>query len=137
MDKTGKQTIKEEMILRDYLAADRTMLAVDRTFLAYIRTALTLLVAGISFIKFFNSFFVQALGWALIPFGIITFIMGLERCTQIISLIKSSAIKRGYRIQSSTTIPQPLFSFTITIKERFTNIYKSFLPATSLTEEKG
>ncbi|MGN0027609.1 MAG: DUF202 domain-containing protein, partial [Clostridium sp.] len=34
---------KEEMILRDFLAADRTLLANERTLLAYIRTGISLL----------------------------------------------------------------------------------------------
>ena len=35
---------KEDLILRDWLAADRTELANERTFLAYIRTALAIIV---------------------------------------------------------------------------------------------
>jgi len=49
---TPYQDIKGQLILRDHLAADRTILANERTFLAYIRTALTLFVAGLSFIHF-------------------------------------------------------------------------------------
>ena len=33
-------------VIRDHLAAQRTLLANERTFLAYIRTALTLFVAS-------------------------------------------------------------------------------------------
>ena len=43
---TPYQIIDGQLILRDHLAADRTVLANERTFLAYIRTTLTLFVAG-------------------------------------------------------------------------------------------
>ena len=45
----------EELILRDFLALDRTVLANQRTFLAYIRTSLAFLVTGAGFIKFFGG----------------------------------------------------------------------------------
>ncbi|MDD4514504.1 DUF202 domain-containing protein [Massilibacteroides sp.] len=38
---------KSELILRDYLAIERTKLANERTFLSYIRASLYLLVAGL------------------------------------------------------------------------------------------
>ncbi len=68
---------KEDLFLRDHLAAQRTTLANERTFLAYIRTALTLLVAGVSFIKFFGSVVIQVLGWILIPLGVFTLVRGI------------------------------------------------------------
>lgn len=47
--------MNSDTYLRDPLAADRTVLANERTLLAYVRTSLTLLVAGATFIKFFDS----------------------------------------------------------------------------------
>ena len=52
--------------IRDQLAADRTILANERTLLAYLRVALTLFVAGVSFIKFFESRILMILGAAFI-----------------------------------------------------------------------
>ncbi len=46
---------QEELIARDYLAADRTALANERTFLAYVRTALAIAAAGGSLIHFLDS----------------------------------------------------------------------------------
>lgn len=46
---------KEEIILRDLLAADRTELANETTFLAYVRTSFALLLAGVSLWQFFKS----------------------------------------------------------------------------------
>ncbi|MDH5381747.1 MAG: DUF202 domain-containing protein, partial [Cyclobacteriaceae bacterium] len=42
--------VKEEIILRDFLALERTTLANERTLFAYIRTSLYLILAGIAFI---------------------------------------------------------------------------------------
>jgi len=59
------------------LAAQRTILANERTLLAYVRTALTLLVAGVSFIKFFDSVVIEVLGWTLLPLGVFTLVRGV------------------------------------------------------------
>lgn len=74
---------KEEMILRDFLATDRTMLANERTFLAYVRTALSLIVAGSSFIKFFDIILINILGYVFIPFGAIILIVGIIRFIKV------------------------------------------------------
>ena len=41
----------EEVILRDYLAIERTRLANERTLLSYIRSSLYLLLGGIAFFQ--------------------------------------------------------------------------------------
>lgn len=68
-----------KLTLRDRLAADRTHLANQTTFLAYIRTALTLFVAGVTFIRFFEHYVVEIVGWLFIPLGVATFFVGLVR----------------------------------------------------------
>lgn len=65
--------------MRDYLADHRTILANERTFLAYLRTALTLFVAGVSFIRFFDSLLVEVIGWIFLPFGFVTLLLGVSR----------------------------------------------------------
>jgi len=74
---------KEELILRDYLAVERTMLANERTLLAYIRTALTLFVAGVSFIKFFGSAVLALVGWIFVPLGVTIIALGLMRYRKV------------------------------------------------------
>jgi putative membrane protein len=68
-----------EPIVRDHLAGCRTVLANERTFLAYIRTALTLLVAGLTFIRFFEVLVIELLGWVFLPLAVATFGVGLVR----------------------------------------------------------
>jgi putative membrane protein len=46
---------KEDLIIRDYLAAERTHLANERTLLSYLRSALILLVTALTILKFFET----------------------------------------------------------------------------------
>ena len=88
---TPYQDIKGQLILRDHLAADRTILANERTFLAYIRTALTLFVAGLSFVhlkEIFSSHIVEVIGIIFILLGIATFFVGLFRYKRMQALIR-------------------------------------------------
>ena|SRR3990167_3129982 len=80
---------KESLILRDYLAADRTALAIDRTVLSYIRTALTALIAGVSFIKFFNNQILTIIGWLLVILTPIILLFGLWRIWEMKKLVTS------------------------------------------------
>ena len=74
----------EKMILRDYLAKDRTKLAMERTFLAYVRTALGFFSAGIACIKFiYDNRVIYIIGFILLilspiilVYGIISYIKG-------------------------------------------------------------
>jgi len=89
--------VEDQLILRDHLAADRTILANERTFLAYIRTALTLFVAGLSFVHFqeifsshvdiFSSHVVEIIGIIFILLGIATFFVGFVRYRRMRALI--------------------------------------------------
>lgn len=68
-----------DLILRDLLALDRTILANERTLLAWIRTSLSVIVAGVGFIKFFEMKIISAIGYGLIPLGVMIFIVGIYR----------------------------------------------------------
>lgn len=68
-----------EFIIRDWLALDRTVLANERTFLAYGRTTLTLVIAGLSFIKFFGHVVYSMIGYVFIAGGLSIFFFGLKR----------------------------------------------------------
>lgn len=60
---------KKDLILRDTLAADRTILANERTLLAYVRTGLAVLAAGITAIHFADARWLRLAGWIALPFG--------------------------------------------------------------------
>jgi len=54
-----------DLILRDVLAIDRTFMANQRTLLGFQRTALTLLLAGVSLMKLFESAEMHMIGIGL------------------------------------------------------------------------
>ena len=70
---------ENELILRDFLAVDRTVLANERTFLAYIRTALTLFGVGASFLQFFGLLWIKLIGVLFIPVSVAVFLLGAVR----------------------------------------------------------
>lgn len=68
------------MILRDFLANDRTLLANERTLLAYIRTALVMLGLGITMVKLLaDAPTMVMIGWALFPSALMVFFFGIYR----------------------------------------------------------
>lgn len=79
---------KSKLILRDFLAIDRTVLANQNTFLAYLRTALTLFVAGLTFVRFFDYHIVVIIGWVFIPLGVGTFAVGLLRYNRLRKVLR-------------------------------------------------
>lgn len=70
---------QNELILRDELAIDRTILANERTILAYLRAALTLVIAGVTFLHFFDKGMLLYVGIICIPLGIATGIFGIRQ----------------------------------------------------------
>ncbi len=81
----------DEVILRDYLAIERTRLANERTLLSYIRSSLYLLLGGIAFfqLKDFPDF--KYLAILSLIFSALFFIIGVYRFV----LLKKS-LKRLY-----------------------------------------
>ncbi len=73
----------------DQLAAARSILSNERTYLSYQRTALTLIVAGFSFIKFFDMAILTIIGWIFIPSALITFFLGSYRYIKMKDLIRN------------------------------------------------
>ena len=74
---------KQEMILRDHLAVDRTIMANETSFLAYIRTALTLAVAGVTLLKLFNDPFTNIIGWIFLGLAALLFVNGSMRYSEM------------------------------------------------------
>jgi len=74
---------EEELILRDHLAAERTVLANERTALAYLRTMLTFLIGGATFIQFFDSVLIEVLGWIFLPVSLVVDVFGLVKYVKV------------------------------------------------------
>ncbi|XMO85257.1 DUF202 domain-containing protein [Algibacter sp. AS12] len=81
----------QKVILRDYLAIERTRLANERTLLSYIRSSLYLLLGSIGFfqLKGFPNF--KYLAFLALAFSAIFFVIGVFR----FRLLKKS-LKRLY-----------------------------------------
>jgi len=82
-DNAYSRFCREELILRDHLAAERTVLANERTALAYLRTMLTFLIGGVTFIQFFESSVVKLLGWVFLPAALIVGVSGLVKYVRV------------------------------------------------------
>lgn len=67
----------KDLIIRDYLAIQRTNLSNERTFLAYIRTSMGLLIVGVSFIEFSDAKALFIVGIVLIGFAVVSLLVGL------------------------------------------------------------
>ena len=70
---------REELILRDELAIDRTLLANERTLLAYLRSAISLGIAGISIMHFSAHGWYFWSGVACLPAGVLAAGIGIVR----------------------------------------------------------
>lgn len=81
---------EKELILRDYLALERTKLANERTLFSYIRTSLYLLTAGIGILQIESISRLDWLGWICILSGIFLFFMGVVRYRRMSSLLKQN-----------------------------------------------
>lgn len=70
---------KDDIILRDFLALERTTLANERTLFSYIRTSLYLVLAGIGFIKLKEFADLTWVGYITIPISIVVIVYGFIR----------------------------------------------------------
>ncbi len=96
---------KEELILRDELAIDRTLPANERTLLTYLRAAVALVIAGLSIIQFSNRDWFLAIRVACLPAGIITGLIGVvryRRMNRVISRVRAWASKRETEAKPDT-----------------------------------
>jgi putative membrane protein len=102
-EKPYSEYIKDHksMILRDYLAIDRTILTNEPAFMAYVRTSLALLAAGVSLVKFFNDPFMHILGWGFVGAGSLVAMYGYGRYRQVDNLMHQ--VKGDYIAEQAKT----------------------------------
>jgi len=69
---------KDNTILRDQLAIDRTILANNRTLLSFIRTFLMIIISGVTLLKIVSKDdFLFYIGLVLIPISFVILIIGI------------------------------------------------------------
>ncbi|MEX2591532.1 MAG: DUF202 domain-containing protein [Anditalea sp.] len=82
---------ENELIIRDFLARQRTTLANDRTLLSYIRTSLYFLVSGVALIKVEDLEKVRGFGYISFIICLVLIIVGFANFFKI-----RRRIKKGY-----------------------------------------
>ncbi len=70
---------REEIILRDFLALERTRLANERTLLAYLRTSLYMVLGGIAFLQLKDFASIRWLGYVTIGLAGVFIVTGIVR----------------------------------------------------------
>lgn len=74
---------QDKIILRDYLALERTRLANERTLFAYIRTSLYLLTAGLGIFEIESIQHLRMLAWVCVVVSAVLFVFGLYKYYQL------------------------------------------------------
>ena len=82
--------MNKDLVLREYLAIERTKLANETALLAYIRTGLYFLVAGSTLGHVIDSVFWNIAGTPLIIVGFIIMLVGLVRFSRLRRSIEAS-----------------------------------------------
>ena len=90
----------EQVILRDYLAIERTRLANERTLLSYVRSSLYLLLGGIAFFQLKNFPDFKYIAILSLVFSAIFFVIGIYR----FMLLKKSLKKLYYMSEEQEDI---------------------------------
>lgn len=91
---------REELILRDELAIDRTLLANERTLLAYLRSSVALVIGGLTIYHFSTTTWFTWLGLACLPAGVVSAWIGTARYRKMDRAIRGvrerqTAMERG------------------------------------------
>ncbi len=74
---------REHIILRDFLALERTKLANERTLLSYIRASLYLLLGGIALLKLEDFQQIKFLGYTSLTLTVVLLIVGIYRYNKL------------------------------------------------------
>jgi putative membrane protein len=78
----------EKMILRDYLALDRTKLANERTFLAYVRMSIGLVAAGAGLVGILDMTWSTIIGWVMLISAPAALVAGILRYIRVRGKLK-------------------------------------------------
>ena len=85
----SSDTREQPLIIRDWLAIERTKLANERTFLAYFRTFLVILGTGVTIMKleFFED--LKSFGIVLVICSICILVIGIYRLIKVRKVIRT------------------------------------------------
>ena len=83
-------SMNKDLVLREYLALERTKLGNERTLLAYIRTGLYFLVAGSTLGQVMETTFWKTIGDPLLYTGVLIMVLGVWRFIRVKNSIAMS-----------------------------------------------
>ena len=83
-------SMNNDLVLREYLALERTKLGNERTLLAYIRTGLYFLVAGSTLGQVMETTFWKTIGDPLLYTGVLIMVLGVWRFIRVKNSIAMS-----------------------------------------------
>lgn len=86
---------QEKIILRDYLALERTRLANERTLFSYIRTSLYLLTVGMGIFEIESIQHLWALAWLCVAVSVVLFILGFYKYYKLKKYLSTYAYKNS------------------------------------------
>lgn len=86
----------EKIILRDYLALERTKLANERTLFSYIRTSLYLLTAGFGIFEIESIQHLIVLAWLCIGVSVILLLIGFYKYYQLKKYLNTYAYEDSW-----------------------------------------
>ncbi|MEN6455227.1 MAG: DUF202 domain-containing protein [Prolixibacteraceae bacterium] len=84
---------KEEIILRDYLAIERTRLANERTLLSYTRTSLYLLLGAIAFLRLEGLDKIKWLAYPSFILSILSLVIGIIKYYRLKNRLNNTTMK--------------------------------------------
>ena len=100
MHGTSEFVNREEIILRDHLALERTRLANERTLMSYLRTALYLILGALAFLQLKEFQEIRWIGIVFIPLSFLVVILGFYRYAHL-----RKQLKEYYGPLENTTPP--------------------------------
>lgn len=95
-----KFTNKEDIILRDHLAIERTKLANERTFFSYIRTSLYLLTVGVGIFEVKSITHLRWLASICMLLSLFIFTVGIYRFLLMRKHLRSYITEAGDKEQA-------------------------------------
>ncbi len=97
---------KEQIILRDYLALERTRLANERTLLAYSRTSLVMLIGGLTFLQLESFRTIKWAGYLALGLAVALIFAGFFRYFQIRARLRKY-YQRGINENQQANVNKP------------------------------
>lgn len=86
---------QEKIILRDYLALERTRLANERTLFSYVRTSLYLLTVGLGIIEIESIQHLRMMAWICVAISVVLFVFGFYKYYRLKKYLNTYAYKES------------------------------------------